>query len=199
MIKAIVFDYGGVMTDGGAGNELTERFAAFQGVPFEKAKELVSEPWVDFMSGKITEDQYWRRVENIYGQPIDIDKRKIWNTWEDMGPRQAMLEYVKMLKSKDYIVGLLSNVIPVTEAIIREKGIYDLFDPCILSCHVGLLKPDKAIYEELLRQLPGIKPEEIVFVDDQVHNLTPAQEMGIHTVLAKSSMQIIDDVNTLLG
>lgn len=198
MIKAVIFDYGGVITSGGNGYELAERLAANLQIPLERAKELVYAPWPDFMTGKINEAQYWQAVEEAYGGPVSTEDRQIWNTWEHMQPRPEMIAFANKLKSKGYTVGLLSNVAPVTEKVIRDQGGYELFQPCILSCTAGFAKPDRAIYDELLRQLPGIKPHEIIFVDDQQRYLDAAAVLGIQTVLAADAPQIIADVEALL-
>lgn len=198
MIKAIVFDYGGVITSGGSGNELAERLAAFLQIPFEQANKLIFKPWPKFIKGEIDEGEYWEEIERLYGHPIPAKCRGIWNIWEHMHPRPEMEAFVKKLRHDGYTVGLLSNVIPVTEKILRAHGAYDAFQPCILSCNVGLAKPDKLIYEELLRQLPNCKPEEIIFVDDQIRCLDPAALLGIQTVKADNAPQIIDDVTDLL-
>lgn len=198
MIRAIVFDYGGVITSGGSGNELAERLADFLHIPFEQANELVFSPWPRFVKGEIDEAEYWEAVEQQYGQPIPLKSREIWNIWQHMNPRPEMVAFVNQLKREGYTVGLLSNVIPVTEKALRAHGAYDAFQPCILSCDVGLAKPDPLIYETLLRQLSDIKPAEIIFVDDQQRCLDPAERIGMQTVKASSAQQIIDDVTALL-
>lgn len=45
-----------------------------------------------------------------------------------------------------------------------------------------LCKPNKRTYELVLEQL-GAKPEDVVFVDDSIRNVTAAHEMGIFSVL----------------
>jgi len=198
MIKAIVFDYGGVITSGGAGNELAVRLAQDLDISVDQASELTFGPWPEYIKGRIDEEEYWRRVETQYGHSIPSNKRMIWNTWGHMSPRDEMLDFVKQLKSQGYTVGLLSNVIPNTEKDIRAHGVYDLFQPCILSCQVGFAKPEPAIYQVLLQQLPGIEAEEIIFVDDQERCLKPARELGINCVMADKPGQITAGVNKLL-
>jgi putative hydrolase of the HAD superfamily len=93
---------------------------------------------------------------------------------------------------------LLSNVIPGTEAELRAHGAYDPFDFAILSRHVGYAKPDPEIYRLALDALPGINPEEIVFLDDQEHCLQPAQALGMQTILVQNPAQAIADIHRLL-
>jgi epoxide hydrolase-like predicted phosphatase len=198
MIKAFLFDNGGVMTSGGAGNELAERLANNLGINEVKAWSLLKQVFDEYIKGKLTEPELWRIVENHYGKPISVDKRDIWNKWEDMRPLPEMMDLVRKLKTKGYKVGLLSNVIPNTERVIRANGGYDNFDFLVLSCEVGFSKPDPEIYAIAMNHLDGIKPNEVAFLDDQERCLVPARELGMETILVNSPTQAIAEVQKLL-
>jgi epoxide hydrolase-like predicted phosphatase len=196
VIKAFLFDYGGVMTSGGAGTELSERLGESLGISSEDAFELLKPLWNDYACGKIDEDYLWASIEKGHGAQIEIAKRTIWNTWnDDMQPFPEMLELVQELRAKGFKVGLLSNVIPNTAKDIRDHGGYDGFEFSVLSCDVGYMKPQPEIYKLAMDMLPGIEPQEVVFVDDQERMLLPAQELGMQTILAKSVDQITRDIN----
>ena len=198
MIKAVIFDYGGVLISGGGGNEPAESLAAFLECSVEEAAAIISAVWVNYISGKLSESEYWAEVEKLHGEPITKDINETRSSWENVAPLSEMINFIKQLKAKNYTVGLLSNITASTEATIRAGGGYDLFDPCVLSCKVGCAKPGPEIYHELLKQLPSILPEEIVFIDDQQRYLDTAQTLGIQTVLAINTSQIIKDVTNLL-
>lgn len=199
MIKAVLFDYGGVISAGGAGNELTERLSYSLEINQEKAEEIFSAVWGGFVTGKITVTEIWAYVEEQLGRPVKLEDRNIWNTWDEhMRPLKEMLDFVRHLKSKGVVVGLLSNVIPITAEDIKVHGGYDSFDFTVLSCDVGYAKPDIEIYELAITKLPGINPAEIVFIDDQERCLVPARNLGMHTILAKNPHQIKEDLNKLL-
>lgn len=198
MIKAFLFDNGGVMTPGGAGNELAERLASNLGINEIEAWKLLKPVFGDYIKAKVTELELWRVVENHYGKPISVDKRDIWNKWDSMMVQPEMVELVNNLKKGGYIVGMLSNVIPNTEKEIRRNGGYDPFEFLVLSCKVGYAKPETEIYDIAMRHLEGIKPEEVVFLDDQAMCLESAEAMGMKTILVKSSDQAIRDVKKFL-
>ncbi|HUD05391.1 MAG TPA: HAD family phosphatase [Candidatus Saccharimonadales bacterium] len=198
MIKAFLFDNGGVMTAGGAGNELSERLASNLGVGEVEAWNLLKPAFTAYIKARITEPELWRIVENHYGKPISVDKRDIWNKWDSMRVQPEMFELVNNLKKSGYKVGMLSNVIPNTEKEIRKNGGYDPFEFLVLSCEVGWAKPETEIYDIAMKHLEGIKPEEVVFLDDQAVCLEPAKTMGMKTILVKSSNQAIRDVKELI-
>lgn len=198
MIKAIIFDYGGVLITGGGADEPAESLAAFLGIPKSEAAAIIHALWPRYVSGMLDEAGYWNQVERSVGRALPGDYRTMRSNWDDVAPLAEMIEYITSLKSRGYTVGLLSNITPSTASIIRTGGGYDLFDPCVLSCEVGYAKPSAEIYRSLLHALPGIHADEIVFIDDQMRYLAPAQKIGLHTVLAISPQQIINDVNQLL-
>jgi putative hydrolase of the HAD superfamily len=194
MIKAFLFDNGGVMTAGGAGNELTERLARNLDINETEAWELLQPVWNDYIRAKITEKKLWQTIEEEYGKPIPFDKRDIWNKWDDMRILPEMIKLVEDLKKNGYRVGMVSNVIPNTQRVIRENGGYAPFDFLVLSCQVGYAKPEAEIYQIALKHLGGIKASEVVFLDDQETCLEPARRIGMKAILVKSSHQAIDDV-----
>jgi epoxide hydrolase-like predicted phosphatase len=198
MIKAFLFDNGGVMTTGGAGNELSERLGANLGIDASEAWNLLKPVFSEYIKAKITEPELWRIIENHYGKPISVDKRDIWNKWDSMKVQPEMVELVNNLKKSGYKVGMLSNVIPNTEKEIRKNGGYEPFEFLVLSCEVGFAKPETEIYHIAMKHLEGIKLQEVVFLDDQAVCLEPAKVMGMKTILVKSSSQAIQDVKELI-
>jgi putative hydrolase of the HAD superfamily len=198
MIKAVLFDYGGVMSSGGQGVEITERIANNLSVSKERALELLDIGWTLYANGVVSETEFWRQLEEAYGQAIPETQRNIWNDWETMRPLPEMLEFVHELKLHGIKVGVLSNVIPFTIDQIRAHGVYDEFDFAVLSAEVGVSKPDEEIYRITLSKVPELHPEEVVFIDDQERHLAPAQAVGMQTVLAESSDQVIAAVTALL-
>lgn len=83
-------------------------------------------------------------------------------------------EFAHSLKEKCKI-GILSNLMPFDKARIDLQ--YDLskFDYVYLSFEIGYEKPDKRAYEYVLNDLQ-IKPENILFIDDDVNNVIGAKK-----------------------
>ncbi|HKR82214.1 MAG TPA: HAD family phosphatase [Candidatus Saccharimonadales bacterium] len=198
MVKAFLFDWGGVMSDGGRGGELDARLAQKLNISPAEAWDLIRPSWLQYSRGRMSEEEFWANVEQKYGKPLSAEQRDIWNTWQHMKVVPEMSIFVSRLRKAGYQVGLLSNTIPNTAEEIRSHGGYDDFDFLVLSCEVGFGKPDPEIYKLAMENLAEIAPEEIVFIDDLEHNLVPARELGMQTILAKNSTQIMADIETLL-
>lgn len=70
----------------------------------------------------------------------------------------------------------------------------------VVSCDVGVRKPDPAIYELALERLGSVPPERAVFLDDMEGNLAGARDIGMHTVLVDDDTQAaIDRLETMLS
>lgn len=197
MIKAVIFDYGGVISSGGVGQGLSASFSKKVGISHEQANSILHTPWHKLVRGEISDNQFWQETEHNYGKPIPLENRNVFVTWAELQPRPEILSFISELKSKGCIVGLLSNVIASVSEDIRIHRGYDLFDPCLLSYEIGYAKPEIEIFKRLLELLPNIKPEEIVYIDDLEKSMPPARELGIKSIVATSSTDIIENVRKL--
>jgi putative hydrolase of the HAD superfamily len=71
----------------------------------------------------------------------------------------------------------------------------DDFDTKVFSYEVGFLKPDKRIFQELVKR-SGVKPEEILYSDDCEEKLTGAKEIGIQTFVFRDFDQFMAELKT---
>ncbi|KAK7754850.1 hypothetical protein SLS62_003164 [Diatrype stigma] len=113
----------------------------------------------------------------------------------------------KLRDSGRYIIAAVSNTVifPPGHALHRPDFFNDpirkLFDVFVSSAHVGLRKPDPAMYEFTLKEVnnfarshansargrplgweDGVKPEQVVFLDDIGENLKAAKVLGFQTI-----------------
>jgi putative hydrolase of the HAD superfamily len=100
-----------------------------------------------------------------------------------------MYDLVLELKGKGIPVALLSNIDDRLARIIREFNLYAPFDPCLLSCEIGLEKPDPKIYEFLLKEME-LSATSIIFIDDRAENIEAAQKLGFDAILFTSQNQL---------
>ena len=75
-------------------------------------------------------------------------------------------------------VGLLSNAGEAARYAIEDILGVDLADDIVVSSHVGLAKPDVAIYRLAAERL-GVDPRRCLFLDDLQDNLDGAVEAGM--------------------
>lgn len=188
--QAIVFDFGGVMT-GKPNPEVVVRFIqeSFHFSP-EQFDKINLEKRQAIQQGK-TDAKFWISYANENG--IELP-----NNWEEsfkavlktaIGVNSNMYVLVEELRSKEIPVVLLSNINERLAKLMREFDLYSPFNPCLLSCEIGLEKPDTKIYEYLLKELT-LSAEDVIFVDDILENVEAAKSMGIDAILFESEQHL---------
>jgi putative hydrolase of the HAD superfamily len=182
-IKAIVFDCGGVLLRRGDSTPY-ERWEQRLGMaPGQLAEYLWrGEPWQLAEHGQLSEDGFWERIGADLSvgddQQVAALREEIWSTWE-VDPQ--VLAVVDRARTR-YRVAMLSNASDVLEEMLAGRyGVADRFETILNSARLGLAKPEKAVYEEMLRRLE-LAPGEVVFVDDRAENVTAAAALGIHVI-----------------
>lgn len=81
-----------------------------------------------------------------------------------------------------YHIGLLSNDVSEWSHTLRAKYDLNRYLKCsVISGEVRCRKPQRQIYEYALNQA-GCLPEECVFIDDRLKNLSPALELGMNVI-----------------
>jgi epoxide hydrolase-like predicted phosphatase len=199
MIRAFLFDYDGVITRGVADSTLWARLAANLGISEKLAAAWIGSISAPRLKGQLSRDEMWRFFEQQYGKPISVEQRDIWFKWEELKPLPEMIGLVQGLKLKGYPVGLLSNASTDTRDIIQKHGGYDAFDFTVISSDVGYRKPDAEIYKIALAKLSGIKPSEVLFLDDRKTGIVAADKLGIKTILVADHSKAIDEVEYLIN
>ena len=103
----------------------------------------------------------------------------------ELGPLAAMVQLTQSLKGS-YRRFVLSNTLPQhIEFVFAKYPVLQDFDGHILSYEVGLVKPDRRIYE-LTMQRFGIAAERAVFIDDLPANVAAARATGLQAIHHKS-------------
>ena len=69
----------------------------------------------------------------------------------------------------------------IMNRVRAERGLEQHFDAVVISCEVGVTKPDPGIYAICLERL-GARPEEALFVDDRQENVAAAAALGLQTL-----------------
>ncbi len=67
------------------------------------------------------------------------------------------------------------------ESANTRFSFFSLFEGRVISCEVGLCKPELGIYTRLLERF-GLDPNETVFIDHAPANLEAAAQLGIGTI-----------------
>jgi putative hydrolase of the HAD superfamily len=198
MIKAVIFDYGGVV--GGLINvRITQAIAEVFGFNKELVKSRMKKfiPLLD--TGKISLIEF----SKLTAASLDDESKAsvVENIWMDVfmehgKPNRDVVEIVKKLKNAGYVVALLTNAIIEHASIRKNRGDYKHFSPIILSYEVGIRKPDEEIYNLMLQKL-NLPAEECVFIDDKKENVIVAEKLGINGIIFENAEQLTKQLKEL--
>lgn len=190
MIKAVIFDYGGVIGNNVMPAIYTETSKAAN-TDYETARAEFHRLSDLSLKGEISSIDFWKS----YAKGLKMDAKLLEKTWEDTYVKHSknderVISIIKSLKQKGYRLALLSNAIDFFAPHRKEKVI-GLFDIVIFSCDVKMRKPDREIYDFLLKKLE-LEPAECVFIDDLKRNTDGAEAVGIKSIVFKTVEQMID-------
>ena len=189
MVRAIVFDLGGVLIDLDADRSI-RAFREILG--YERITELLDlchqkGIYGAMEAGEITADEFRAEVlkESRPGcVPADVD-RAMAGLLVGMDPAKVAL--LHSLAEKYPLYGLSNNneiSVVLMHRIYEEAGLdwKRVFRKEFLSCRMKMLKPSREIFEAAAAEI-GLPPEEILFVDDSQRNVDGARAAGWQAVL----------------
>jgi epoxide hydrolase-like predicted phosphatase len=198
-IKAIIFDFGGVLVRTSEPHGRQEWEAKLH-LPAGKLEQVVhhSESWIAAQQGKITPEKYWTNVAktlNIPNEDIPLLQR---DYFRDDFLDLELLDLIRSLKKQKYVIGLLSNdSVHLKQKLKSHLGIYHLFDAVVISADIGVMKPDPQAYLAVAQRL-GVKPEESIFIDDNPDNIKGAQTVGMKTIHYKTRIDLNKELSIIL-
>ncbi len=197
-IKAIFFDYGGVLTqmvDETPRLKLAERY----GVSLSRIYNLLfdSEAAIQAALGEITTEHHWHAIYEILRVPPGERDEFFRQFWSADGLNRELVDNLPRLHER-YKLGLISNANDDLRQVMTERWqISGLFDGMIISAEVGLLKPDRRIYELAVNRL-GVQTDEAVFIDDVLTNVEGARVAGLHAIQYLNNRQVLSELESLL-
>lgn len=140
-------------------------------------------------TGSVSADEFFYTLTNVAGKPFT--EQELTNAWNAMllDFRLKSLQYLPALK-ENYSLYLLSNTNAIhysafNKILKEETGhstLDDFFTKAYFSHHIGLRKPNAAIFEYVLKDAQ-ITAEETLFIDDTPVNINAAKNLGMHSHL----------------
>jgi len=185
MITSILFDFGGVLAEEGFREGLFA-IGKKNGLEPETFFGFVDDLIYDsgYLTGRTDESHFWESVREGTGViGSDSELRK-----EILGRfvlRSDMISSVDLLRSRGVTVGLLSDQTNWLEEIDRKTALFRHFDRIFNSYRIHKSKRDASVFRDVCTVL-GVKPEEMLFVDDNIEHIRRAQGQKLQTIHFKS-------------
>ena len=196
MIKAIVFDFGGVLLRT-EDHSFRRRWEAQLGLQPGEAEEIVfnSEMGQKAQRGEIsTEDLWaWVSLRLTLGDQLDAFRRDFWAG--DVLD-QELVATVRALQGA-YQTAMISNATDsLREDLEAKHGVADAFDLIVVSAEERVMKPDPDIYKRTLEKLEA-SAKEAVFVDDFERNTRAASDIGMAAIHYRPGMDVVAELAAL--
>jgi putative hydrolase of the HAD superfamily len=192
MIKAIIFDAGGVVIE--QGKQLDEFAKIFKPKNKQEFWEKINHLVGPLCKGEISENEYWRRL----AESENVDPRIIpANLWmkgyeETTRIKPSAIELIKNLRKKHKII-LISNTIKPHVQVNRRRGLFGNFDDVLNSNEVHLSKDTAEIFKLALKR-NQLDAKECVFIDDIQRFVKIAGSIGIKGILFKNVSQLKNEL-----
>ena len=190
-VKAIVFDFGGVITKTDR-KQITEYISQSLQLSQEDAASALQGLKNNTLNDGVEID-YWQKFARSKGKKLPDDWLHQLNDvrFNSLQENPGMVELVKCLKKKGFQTALLSNVRKSQAQIKRKLGFYELFHPTLFSYETGVRKPDPKAFSLLLSKL-NLSPQEVIFIDNKSENVAVAKSLGIDAILFENRNQLVE-------
>ena len=202
MIRAVLFDFGGVISS--SPFEAFAHLEAERGLPADfirtvNATNPDTNAWAKLERGEVDVETFgslWSDEARTLGH--ELDGRLVLERLAGE-IRPEMVNAIRSCGTK-YKTACLTNNFTRAEAILSEEvaGVYGLFDAILESRVLGVRKPDPRFYELACEAL-DVEPGECVFLDDLGVNLKPARALGMHTIKVTDPDVALTELGELTG
>jgi putative hydrolase of the HAD superfamily len=154
-------------------------------------------------TGRITSAEFWEKLGEklaFMGMGRAVPGWRFKGFWEGilrdtLSVHREVLELSAKLRARA-TVGALSNTIQEHALVLQKQGIYQTFNPVVLSCQVGMRKPDADIYHRAA-ELAKSKVERCLLIDDLAENVEGAQRAGFHALLFRDVDELRHELHRL--
>ncbi len=188
MIKAIIFDFFGVL--------VTEGFKQFCDTyfPGDKQKRAQAIGYVNrHDAGFMSADDYMDGLAKLAGVGVGT----VGKFMASNKPNTALLTYIRRELKPKFKISVLSNSGDDYINQMLEAGDVAIFDDVILSYRHGILKPQQEIFELAAKRL-GVLTNECVFIDDSPNHCTGARQAGMEAIIYTDFDQMKDELSSLI-
>lgn len=195
MIKAIMFDAGGVVIE--QGSQLDKFAKIFKPKNKQEFWEKINHFVGPLCKGEISEKEYWKRLAEFENIDPKIIPQNLWtNGYEETTKiKKEVIDLIKGLR-RTYKMILISNTIKPHVDINRKRGLFENFDDVVNSNEVHLSKDTPAIFKLALKR-NQLYAEECIFIDDIQKFVEIANSIGIHGILFKNVYQLKKELVSL--
>jgi putative hydrolase of the HAD superfamily len=185
-----LFDYGMVISVA-PGEADWARLQRVTGLDLQHPDSPYWRPRLDFDAGILDAQAYWSMV---IGRPLPagvVDRLEQLDAaqWSHLNP--TTVSALATLQSRNQRLALLSNMpAGMASRFSSEASWVEYFNRLFFSGILGMVKPERRIFDFVLHEL-GARPEQVLFVDDNLANIEAARSLGLQTLHYRPRMDLL--------
>ncbi len=197
-VKAILFDFGGVLAEEGFHNGLAS-LAREQGLDAARLPREGMQAVYDsgFVLGRGTAVDFWallRQRTGLSGSDTELTECIL----SGFTLRPWMITLVRQLRSRGYSTGILSDQTDWLDVLNQRTEFYSAFDHIYNSYYLGKGKQDPSLFKDIATELQ-LSPHRILFIDDHAGNIERARECGWLTLHYTNKKNFLAEMEKLLS
>ncbi len=157
----------------------------------------------DLERGKISPETFREELSKLSGRTLTFnDCRYAWLGYVKEVPERN-LELLLQLRRQGYRLLLLSNTNPFmmswvnSNDFVSGRPLEDYLDKCYLSYEMKMMKPDEAMFRQVLIE-EQCQPSNILFVDDGPRNVAVASQLGFKTFCPENGADWTKEIEKFL-
>ena len=150
--------------------------------------------WERLDIGTMTRQELVLKVVSMIGSTYQKKVEEvIWNWPSYIDIYTEVFPVLSELKKKGHRIFVLSNTSKVFYDLLEEQlsPLKELLDGFVLSCDIKAIKPDLAMFKEILDKYQ-LNPTNCVFLDDIEYNTIAAEKLGIKAYQVKKRSDVVD-------
>jgi putative hydrolase of the HAD superfamily len=182
VVRPIVFDLGGVVVDWQP-EQLVASVADDEPMRACVRREIFDHlDWLDLDRGSLEPAEAIQRFAARTALAHEVIAALLDRVAPSLTPKQDTLDLIRELRAAGHPLYFLSNMAATSIVYLeRTRDFWPLFDGGIVSCRVGLLKPEPAMFERLLTQY-ALQAGDTIFIDDLQANIDAAAALGMSAI-----------------
>jgi len=181
MIKTVLFDFGGVIAEEGFYEGLLaigEMNVLNPEAFFKTVEALIVE--TGYLTGTNNEAAFWNAVRDLTCITMN-DAELRHEILKRFKLRPKIIEYADLLRSKGFIVAMLSDQTNWLDEIDQKTSLFQHFDKVFNSYHIHKSKRDATVFRDVCSDL-NVMPNETLFIDDNANHIERAKTQGLQVI-----------------
>ena len=144
---------------------------------------------------------FWRVTEDSLDKSMkafDIDismRNELLDLYKVLSPFKEVPEVVKILKEKNYKLGILSNGTPaLLNELIESNNLKNIFDDVFSIEEIGIYKPSSKVYDMPIKKY-NIQKNEVVFLSSNTWDVSGGGNYGYNSIWVNRNNNIFDNLD----